>query len=1243
MAGPEDWGAVPVAAQEPDGPAAWGAIPQEPQVQPAPDQIQTEGLKSRMSGVLRSFGEGYEKGYGHEAVFQLSDEHLKNLKDSVPDALAPVIEAGHNLVTAALGNTRWGAIAGSPEFLAHQMNAVYAGLQASVTEAIPGNLGRDLASMPDAFFGMPHALSAPKPFVKETPIVPIEGPPAVRPRSELARTGDPLVDAVLDHPTVREVINNPVIDREHEVPNSWGGSLPIDNPATYIDRDFPKHLTIGGKTIDPAEAAAVHENAEMYPLQKMMAAGMSRDAALRVAYWEFGNPAEHAWYEANGIDPAEAEAVLKPHLDRIAERTADADRIPSDLFKETYPDGDPLKDIPGEIDKPSPEEVKQGREIVGGAIVEDALQGMKDREPAPDLAAARDAGVIGPDEPLEAKRAEDVPKVMAARRAPDDRITQEVGGEKPVDRWEQRWKQFTGKIDKPEDVQQIIREAATDDNGNFEAARRGDIKLRPMDQHRLGEAAGVDPATIDPEGIGRNLRNDNQVRVAMQMMLHVAELARQAGEDLSHELDSVEKQIAFHEAMMRRDVAVEQIVGLRAEWGRTGNVFQEFLKQVKEQEAITEAVKQAGKEGETRSPEERKRDTLNAFLRENGSSAERLQQQANQVQGLTPKAAAKYLSQQRDFPAPSLPFWLWVQGLISGPFTHAKYVLANGLYAMQEHIITPAVAAAMGTLRMDPRRVFFGEPMSATYGMITAMPDAFKAYKEAMVNGVRSPLKSEIEVLKSLQDQYDGLVAADQKIPRTLLKQIREYDRVVNPITQMGTPEAIKNMGLFGRLLGLPGDNAMGIHTFFKVLGERASLNAQAYRKATLETKADPNAGLWDRFNAYRENPDIDMHIQARAEAYKGTFMQELGPRGKAWQDLTKNTPGLKWLFPFSHIPINLMKASYEYTPFALLDSQMKADIKGENGQIAADKARARVVIGSAVMTYFGWQALNDGMTGEYPRDRKEQERWKMMGIQPNSVRVGDWWVSLNKFGPAGNLAQLGANLVSAGKVATSNDDNAMFSGIHHAASAAVNLIKDEVGMLSLAMFLEAVNDPNKGSRWVGNTAASLMPYSSALGQAAAFMDPHAREVKGVTNAILYKVPLAREGLPEKRNVFGEPVYNPAYHSIVRQAPVATDKVTLEMDRLGMHPAAPHNVIGGVKLSPEQASQYQSKAGSFARTGLEALMQDPGYANMPDETKIETVKQIFKTAHAQARAIVQAGNDNIISQGIEQKLPKQVR
>jgi hypothetical protein len=95
-------------------------------------------------------------------------------------------------------------------------------------------------------------------------------------------------------------------------------------------------------------------------------------------------------------------------------------------------------------------------------------------------------------------------------------------------------------------------------------------------------------------GLGRTLKNDNEVRVAMQLMLQVTENVKEAARDVKAD-GSPESLIKLQESIMRRDMAVEQVVGLRAEWGRTGNVFRSSLRDVKDQQGLSDFLKTKGR------------------------------------------------------------------------------------------------------------------------------------------------------------------------------------------------------------------------------------------------------------------------------------------------------------------------------------------------------------------------------------------------------------------------------------------------------------------------------------------------------------------------------------------------------------------------------------------------------------------------------------------------------------------------
>jgi hypothetical protein len=146
-----------------------------------------------------------------------------------------------------------------------------------------------------------------------------------------------------------------------------------------------------------------------------------------------------------------------------------------------------------------------------------------------------------------------------------------------------------------------------------------------------------------------------------------------------------------------------------------------------------------------------------------------------------------------------------------------------------------------------------------------------------------------------------------------------------------------------------------------------------------------------------------------------------------------------------------------------------------------------------------------------------------------------------------------------------------------HAASAAAHLVVDEVGISVAADDVRGLHDEKKGAAWAASTAVRSCRSPRSLGQTASlpFMDPHMREAKTFIDGIKNKIPGQRETLLPKRDWLGQPVPNPQYGNIIRQRQAITDPVSIEMDRLQIHPGLPQDRIGGVKLSRPLYDEFQ--------------------------------------------------------------------
>src|SRR5882672_8216902 len=388
--------------------------------------------------------------------------------------------------------------------------------------------------------------------------------------------------------------------------------------------------------------------------------------------------------------------------------------------------------------------------------------------------------------------------------------------------WRDRFEHFVGKLETPDDVKRLIREAA-DEKGEFPVARQGDISLAHVEA--IAEAAGVEPGEIDARGLGRQLKNDAEVRTSMQLMLQVTENVKEAARNVRAD-GSPESLIKLQEAIMRRDLAVEQVVGLRAEWGRTGNVFQEFLRDVKDQEGLSN------------------------FLKDKGRTPKDLRDIADAVDALDRSQTARVLNDMRTPTAWDKFMWYWVNALISGPVTHAKYVIANAAFAGYESAVVTPVAGVVGAVRRSllggNEGVFVGEAAARVWGLVAGTPDAIVAAAKAARTGLQTPLPGEL-AQNILPKQNKGLPYQQKPIE-----------------------------GPIGTFIGIPSRGAAGIHSFFNFLGYRASMEAQAYRAVAKEGLSPTDQAFWERRQSAVDAPTKEMMDNGIEEGYRLTYISEL-------------------------------------------------------------------------------------------------------------------------------------------------------------------------------------------------------------------------------------------------------------------------------------------------------------------------------------------------------------------------------
>lgn len=1352
----ESWDDIsePVASRETKPPNTDSPFPQPvmdkaDQFAMSPGEFDMAKYGSGMEDVAKAFGKSFYDSVGPERL-GLSKESEDWLNKH---GVFTHFEDEKTNPLSAFG-ALFGAAATVLDGANRTVQGLYAGAQAA---GVAMGLPKDVVAIPDAFMGSPHPTGTPKPYVKPTPIEPIRvgdtPSPIAKPRVELAQTGIPHVDAILNSEPVKSVVNDPVIDRSHTIPNSWSGSDPIENPTTYIDKSFPKELEVDGIKWDPAEPAAVRENVEERAYDALVEGGMTPDVAQKVAYHDAGNPAENAWYASHSIDPEKANAKMQPVLDRI-DQARDVSDVPEDMFRGMYTERDPAKALPGPFDKPTEAESQQGREILERKFLNGRVATAQEV-----LNTARDLDVIGPPKPEPAfegspsEQAEQAWPVSLSSAATPVEEQGGLRGHKPGE-YDARGKEWVAKIDQPDDVRAAI-EGIANDHDWFPEARGG--VASPAARKAVAEAAGVDPAGLDGDYFAQHFDSDGKVRAVIQALRQTAKDVSEAAE-LNVKTPSVENAATLAEAQLRHTHVLEYTMGLRAESGRTLAAWKDLLREQEHTKATTEIrkkevagdtpqgtasvvdavkdvqdnlkaiakgekpgklgiqnlidqakklaegefapkeegagprapmspelkeladaakkvvdrfgtgdktaldalVKQAEREAVNMTKSKAVKDPVEALppelqalvdkskrvterfggtarpeqaallLARTGKTAAEQEQLARSVAGLTPNQVAKVLEKVRTSKLaeqPSWGYWLWQQGLISGLITHTKYLAVNTGQIIAERFVSPMVSAGIGKLRGQDASLM--APVYGNMAMIHQVGDAVTAAREAFRTGQRVPLASELRLFERGEESPQAKGAVNPYDVRSQGPDWGVWKRVFNEDQLDGA----------AKVLGIPGRSANMIHTFFKVLSERADLSTQAFEKAHSEGVTGDR--LQQRAQYHLDNPTDAMLERSVNEAYSGAFMEKLEGGWAKASGAMNNFPVVgKWLFPFRHIPINIVRKGVEYSPAAVLDSNFRSALMGEKGAPAQNLAIAKMAVGSSIIGYFMHKGLADEATAEYPKDPKERLQWQLTGKQPFSIRMGDQWVAMERLGPLGMVANLGASLGSIVRHYDGQDDDALSKAITAGGMAAVGILGNEAGFQSLQNAIEAMKgDEKKLQKFLSMQAASVVP--SLLSQPASGIDPYQRKADNLIAALKYRVPWLRESLPVKRDpLYGEPLPNPGYHALFRSSQISQDPVRAELDRLKIYPTQPQNNVGGVKLPDELYDKYQELHGSYTRQMLEPVVKSPGWSNAPPFARADAIQGLRKSATEAAKAQMQAMHPEIVGQAMKDEVSK---
>ena len=353
-------------------------------------------------------------------------------------------------------------------------------------------------------------------------------------------------------------------------------------------------------------------------------------------------------------------------------------------------------------------------------------------------------------------------------------------------------------------------------------------------------------------------------------------------------------------------------------------------------------------------------------------------------------------------------------------------------------------------------------------------------------------------------------------------------------------------------------------------------------------------------------------------------------------------------VMPFVKTPANLTKAVVDFSPLgainaAIKTSQFNKDIgKGiatTKQQREVVKAWSQVITGTLGMAIMAGLA-NAGILGGGSEEDKDVRAFEqnVLGIKPYSIKIGDKTYTYDWAQPLGTSAAMVADTVKSLKNA--KDTEGKVAAILEGAQSGASVLLEQSFVSGIRNLFEEDNLINALIETGLNEPSKFTPQF--LSQLAQIQDDTARTsyvynnpLKTAENKIKAKIPGLRETLEPSVDVLGREVktdnsignvmFNPTNTAMARTTEGAEEmyrvyKATGEKSAIAQ--VAPYYFnVGSEKivLTPKQRTQYQKTTGKIASDGVENLIDNKAYKNLPDAEKAEILSELYSYGNAVAK------------------------
>jgi hypothetical protein len=742
----------------------------------------------------------------------------------------------------------------------------------------------------------------------------------------------------------------------------------------------------------------------------------------------------------------------------------------------------------------------------------------------------------------------DAASYARASTSPDDLLARGL-----IDAGESQVYVNFARIDGPDEVKAMIGSMANRFKGSIDEATRGTVSQ--AETARLADDLGMTVPDILARRQGQAF-NAEEALAARRLLTASGDTLLSAAKAAAAPNAGPLDHFAFRRSLAVHAAIQAEVIGARTETARALASWRiPAGGGVEKARAIEQAMAAMG--GPEASTEMARR---LAMLAENGASPAALAKFAEKGWG------AKTFDAVRE---------VWVNGLLSSPATHIVNSTSNLFVAMQQ-VYERGAAAQISTLT-GSGGVAPGEALAMAHGMVSSVKDAFRMGWAALKTGETGASLNKIDLPIARAVSADALQISSE--------------------TGLG-----RAVDFIGNIVTLPGRALGAEDEFFKTIGYRMELHAQAARKVAQEGLTGDAAGK--HYAQILLDPPENIRIAAADAALYSTFTNQPGAVGQAFLNLRERVPVISFVLPFIRTPVNIARYAFERTPLAPLVGQWRDDIAA--GGARADLALARMSTGTGIMMMALDWADSGVISGQGPgpKDKGEREAMMRQGWQPYSVKAGDRWYSYNRSDPFGMTMGLAADVAEAiHKGEMSNDDVDEWQEVLAMSIAAVSQVAvNKTYLRGVSEFTSMMADPTRYSgQYVTNLIASFTPAAALSGAVERAVDPTFRESNTPADAIRARIAFLSSTLPPRRNLWGEEVkaesgigkaydfLSPVASREVKGSPVDTEIMRLA-ESPGRGDASPPTRIGkrthfdGVKVNlkdwPKVYDEYTRLAGN---------------------------------------------------------------